>query len=253
MGRVVISALMGAIAVGGCANRRLEPIPRQLEPFEWKGVSVFLHQSVSEKDLDDLLELARLNGMADVEEIFIGSLGTFIPRMARVTNRGITHGDLIVQHELRVRHRDWFYTPPSDDEAGHWHGNWRVSPEPVSDVSRYIVRDGEWSTEVRFARGMTFECTEKIILAVRRNELIDARIDPLGGMNHTRTLSEAHNPVARIYPSLGPGSVHAQIKGVAQDDLYTLTLSPFGSSGTTLTLRVDNERVALVDVSIWIV
>lgn len=149
--------------------------------FTVDGIDVDLAIDVSERDIDDIRALASEFGINDIESISVEYFGMFGQPVAIVTSRAVLNTDEILESELMLKNDGWpeSYIDPDDDEGIVVRGAWSTSHNYFRELDRWIVRDGDFSIEVRLGPDVSYDAAERIIRAVHRETLRDAQLDHL--------------------------------------------------------------------------
>jgi hypothetical protein len=219
--------------------------------FEVDGIEVDLRVEVDEKGIEDMRALAAQLGIPDVKSIYVGLYG--IPTsslVAIVEGRAVQDGNKISQSRLLLRQKYWPSSWVNSDEVTTTHGLWQTSARNLDNLDRWIVRDGDWSIEVRLEAGVPYDDAVRIIRAIRARTLVDVREGP-----------------SWMYPglSLGPEDLRqwdaTTLPRIEIDDeapagesgRYEVSIPSSLGSGTMIRVRLLDDRVEVVAVGQWIV
>ena len=197
---------------------------------------------VASSDRPDILELANIVGLSEVRKVsgvWPLPVGTFF---LLAESERVVDGHVVTWRTLDIcRVEDALRC--SDRAGGPMFraGRWMTSRAMLDTEQRFRIRDAEWFLDVS-APELTFEAAERIVVAVRRAELLD-RLPRTGNAAVDRVL----------YPGIPPLKV---------DDLTTINRvegSSYrvsfgrGGAGTFLTVRITEEGVEVLAIGTWIV
>ncbi len=221
--------------------------------FDLDGIEIELQVEVDDAGIEDIRALAAELGIRDVQRISVGLYGIPVSRLAAIVeSRAVREGDKITQTQLKLSQKYWTYWASSDFEPDgqlFTRGLWQTSLRDLYSLDRWIVRDGDWSIEVRLGAEVPYEDAVRIVRAIRTGKLVDVREGP--AWVHVPLSADPYD-LKQFGKSL-PRITRDANATTGEAGRYVVDIPTSGGSGTTLDVRLIGDRLEVVGVSVWIV
>ena len=116
-------------------------------------------------------------------------------------------------------------------------GRWLTSRANITQREVWRIQDGVWHVDVEIGEGVPYDAAERIVLAVRRRELINRRPDHLGALKLNIDI-----------PEVDPAGIF-RIERAKSDPAGFYDVNTGSGWGFVLRVRIVDHKVELHDVA----
>jgi hypothetical protein len=201
-------------------------------PIEWSGTSA----NLPSEDKQAVITLAKQMGIDSPRRVSESITIPLSIRTLMVSSTVQVNGNQRTWRELQVCRSDWpcaraFRPGAVSGLVGMWLAIDRWLPRET-----WRIHDGDWSIDLALS-GVSYKSAELIVIAIRRQALIDSRPAPSVKLNAlVPPINAAAITGIRLLPVAGEYEVQ----------------TGRGGGGLDLRVRIDGTKVELLDASSWI-
>ena len=212
-------------------------VDAQHAAVEW-----FVPDTVDPRDRRAILEVARRVGITDPRWVTRPNPSTCT--FVEVESTPIVDGNRVRSGVVLVRRMrgPGCLSPPAGRRAVQ-QGNWVAFLGDVNPQQRerWRVRDGTWHIDITIGAGVPYEDAVRIVLAIRRRQLVDRRPPAVGAPSPMRYVD-----LSEVFVLADPS--RPPTPGVYE----VMTGKKDVSGGDVLRVRVQDDTVELLLQSLWI-
>jgi hypothetical protein len=148
--------------VAMCFTANLLAGATQSSSLEWANAS-----GITAADKTAILDLARRVGLENPRRVSVAEIHPVGGTIVIVASEVETTGPRRTWRELSVCRRDWRCASRDGVRVGRW-----VSGS-IQSVMAWRVTDNGWYVDVHLSEGVSFPAVERIVLAIRRQEVVN--------------------------------------------------------------------------------
>lgn len=208
--------------------------PRQ-ELVEWD-----VDSDIVASDKEVILKLVRELGLKPKTVGVVIQLPTG-DRVIHVKSAILVQGKHRTWHELPVCRRDWDHCNNDEGRSLKRVGRWLASKADLAEFGTWRIEDGDWTREIPvLPAGIAFADAERIVLAIRRKQLVN-RLPP----------TSARGNSTPSIPEINPNEITVIRRIETEPSAYEVTTGV--ASGMSLRVVIVGEAVELRGYSTYTV